>query len=32
MRQSTKKFIALAIVGIMVISSLLTIVSAGLYF
>ncbi len=32
MRQSTKKFIAIAIVGVMVISSFLTIVTAGLYF
>lgn len=32
MRQSTKKLIAMAIVGIMVISSLLSIVTASLYY
>jgi len=32
MRQSTKKIIALTIVGIMVVSSFLTIVTAGFYF
>jgi len=32
MRQGTKKFIALAVVGVLVLSSLLTVMSVGFYF